>query len=83
MKLYVIKDNLQDYESAIYSFTNDDSARRAIPMLVEHNPLMSRYPNDFSLYRVGEFNFESGHIDSENTPVFICSMAERRENDMA
>lgn len=83
INLYVIKDNLQDFESVIFSFNNDDVARRSIPYLIKHNELMERYPNDFALYRVGSFNFKSGHIDAENTPVFICSMAERNNNELA
>lgn len=83
MNLYVVKDNLQDFKSQIFTAPNDDYMRRLIPEICKYDELMTRYPNDFTLYRVGQLNFESGIITPEITPVFICSMAERRTDELA
>lgn len=75
INLYVIKDMKGDFQTMVYSFPNDEIAKRTIPVIKEQSELIRRYPTDFVFYRVGSFDFESGHIDAENTPVYICDLS--------
>lgn len=75
MMLYSIKDNKGNF-SAIITFNNDEVAKRNLVFLLDQDALYKRYPEDFSLFRTGSFDFESGIITAENTPVYICSLAD-------
>lgn len=80
MKIYSIKDNKGDFNSQLLTFPNDGQAKRAVPYIVQNNELMKRYPQDFTLYAVGEFDFESGHIKPYETVMFCCNLSEGDEN---
>lgn len=75
MNIYCIKDMKGNFHSLLMTIANDDIARRYIPsMLDECDPIVKRYPQDFVLYRLGTFDFVSGTIVPENTPVYIADM---------
>lgn len=74
ISLYSIKDMKSDFGNAILSFPNDESAKRAVMFVREQNELYKRCPSDFVLYRVGDFDFESGNIVPCNSPVYVCDM---------
>lgn len=78
MMLYSIKDIKGDF-SHVITFANDDQARRNLVFLLNTNELYKRYPSDFIVYRVGRFDFDSGRIDPENTPVYLCDLGEIKE----
>lgn len=80
MKLYSIKDMKGDFKP-VCCFSNDDVVIRYIPYFLENDEIMKRYPGDFAIYRVGDFDFSSGTIVPEATPVYICSMNERKDDD--
>lgn len=72
MQIYSIKDLKGDF-TAVFCLPNDEYAVRSLPMMAKSNELYARYPEDFALYRVGTFDFESGIIAAESTPVFIAN----------
>lgn len=78
MMLYSIKD-LKGTFSAVFSFANDDVAKRNLVFIIEGNQLYQRYPEDFALYRVGSFEFESGIIEALPTPLFVCNLPTGKE----
>lgn len=81
MKLYVIKDMKGDFRTQIFCYPNDDQILRIIPYLKQQDELMARYPEDFAIYRIGDFDFESGDIIPE-LPNYICLLSEeRKENE--
>lgn len=79
VNLYVIKDVKGNFNSAVMSFPNDDIAKRSVPFMVEQNETFRRYPEDFVVFRIGQFNYESGIIDPESTPVYICDLTFGKE----
>lgn len=81
ISLYAIKDMKSDFGNAILSFPNDAAAKRAVMFIREQNQLYTRCPGDFVLYRVGDFDFESGCIVPCSAPVYVCDLTFGGEND--
>lgn len=53
---------------------NDQSAIRGFSFAINNNTgLMNFSPNDFDLYKIGEFDSEQGIIISFEVPVLIVS----------
>lgn len=81
MKLYVIKDMKGDFRTQIISAPNDEQVIRLIPYFKQSDELIQRYPEDFALYCVGDFDFSSGDI-IPMIPNYICLLSEeRKENE--
>lgn len=51
---------------------NDASSVRNFAYAVNNGGIMNYSPSDFSLYRIGVFDDESGTIENQE-PEFICS----------
>lgn len=48
-------------------------ARRAIvDMMADHNLLVARHPEDFSLFEVGTWDDELGRFHQEEAPLHVC-----------
>lgn len=54
---------------------NDQCAKRNFAMAINnpHNDIMSYSPKDFDLFRIGEFDTESGQMTAEPVPVLVVS----------
>lgn len=81
MLLYVIKDLKCDFTGNIYQFANDETAVRALPFLMRGNELMVKYPQDFELFKIGEFDYRSGIINAFNVPEFVANMPNVESED--
>ena len=57
--VYSIRDKKAGY-SPVFCMENDDYCKRQLPLLC--NDMMSRYPEDFQLYRVGSFDTDAGEV---------------------
>ncbi|QCS36229.1 nonstructural protein [Capybara microvirus Cap1_SP_166] len=55
MNLYSIQDIKTGFLHPWLS-DNDNSATRAFDSMLGSDQMMSKYPNDFRLFRIGEFN---------------------------
>lgn len=62
--LYAIKDELSGYASPI-TIKNDELAMRWFTTQVNSNEMMKESAKDFSLWKIGEFNTESGLVVGE------------------
>lgn len=53
---------------------NDDIAKRNFEnaILNADHSLFFTHPDDFSFYRLGSFDTESGELEAPALPVFIC-----------
>lgn len=70
--IYAIRDKKVGFMSPMVD-QNDETAKRNFAFAVQHNDSMfMAFPDDYDLYRIGEFNSESGEIVSA-LPEFICS----------
>lgn len=73
--LYAVRDVKSTYMSPVVG-SNDAQAMRSFRAGMKSVPEYEVSPGDFELYRIGEFNNESGLISPTIPPVFICSGAE-------
>lgn len=67
--LYVIRDVKVSYGTP-YAMNNNDAAQRDFSFKLHNNEILGFSPSDYSLYRVGSYDTESGKITPED-PVFI------------
>ncbi|QXP08113.1 MAG: nonstructural protein [Arizlama microvirus] len=69
--------SILDTKSKIYNnphfLINDAVAIRQFGLIVnDKESIISKYPEDFRLYRVGTFDMSTGKITSEQNPVEIA-----------
>jgi hypothetical protein len=82
--LYVIKDIKSCYQPQVYSFVNDDMAKRWLYQLYrdavdrEPNSALASYPDDFKLFRIGYFETDDGSLEGTDS-VYICSLSDFKE----
>lgn len=74
ISVYAIKDVKSDFGNTLLSFPNDDTAKRATMFIREQQELYRRCPTDFVLYRIGDFDYESGAFVPCSTPVYVCDL---------
>lgn len=72
MKVYSVYDEKALVYGLPVCFSTDGLALRSFADLVSNpNSNVSKYPSDFKLYRIGEFNDNTGEMIS-CTPVFLA-----------
>lgn len=69
IKMYSIKDELNGYTTPI-PITNDELAKRYFKEQVITNPTIKNSKEDFSIWRMGTFNTETGEYENE-VPVLL------------
>ena len=75
VNLYAVRDVKSTYMSPVVG-SNDAQAMRAFRAGMRSVPEFEVSPADFELYRIGEYNNESGLISPTIPPVWICSGSE-------
>ena len=72
--IYSIRDSASGVFTAPTIDLTDNSAIRAFSQAANNSDSMMNFcPSDFSLYRVGTFNVESGTIVPLNPPMMLVS----------
>lgn len=67
MQLYAIKDKVDGYNTPV-PFLSVDLAKRWFKTQIMTNSMLYVNADDYELYRIGEFNKDTGKIiDTENT----------------
>lgn len=80
-KVYCIKDRLQGFLSP-FTDTNDEVAMRNFDAGCKNNNIIYFNPEEFSLWRVGEFDTDSGQLVSLPSPLFLMEAIDhRKENE--
>ena len=69
--IYCIKDNINGFMTPTLDNNDPSAVRNFANAMTNTKSLFYTHPSDFSLYKVGEFDTDSGIIDSYNSPVFI------------
>lgn len=73
--LYAIKDAKSTF-FPVNADLNDSCAIRNFEHAVRQpDSLLRSHPNDYSLFRVGSYNNETGMIESFDTPVLLTDAA--------
>lgn len=76
MTLYALKDELNGFTSPI-PFMNEELAKRYLKDQVMTNPTVKNTPEDFSIWKLGEFDTETGAWTQSNKGV---ELIERGKN---
>lgn len=63
LKIYAIKDKKAEAYLQPFTTTKDGLAIRMIQASMEQENNLSKYPEDFSLYQIGEFNENTGKVE--------------------
>lgn len=72
--MYAIQDEKAHSIGAVFMAASDAEAERIVVLGVKGNELMTRYPADFALLRLGNVNCETGHIVVPDVPVLVCKL---------
>lgn len=71
--IYTIRDVKVGFDTQFLPQISDDAAQRAFAMAINNPGTMLNFqPSDFELYKIGEFDTETGRIESVPVPEFIC-----------
>lgn len=71
-EMYSIKDNKTGYMQPTLEMSEETAVRKFAHLLADSTALISFASEDFDLYRIGEFNSDSG-IVTPITPEFVTN----------
>lgn len=72
--IFSIRDHKEGFSPQLFANPNEQSAARGFAFMVSNNKsVMGFSPFDYDLYKVGEFDEESGVFEPENPVKFICN----------
>lgn len=77
--VYAIRDELTTFMSPMLDSSND-SAIRNFRLAIDSNVMMEKNPTDFCLYKLGDYDNETGKIIPLDVPEFIVR-GERTESN--
>lgn len=74
--VYSMKDRLNGFMN-LFPEQNDDVAKRGFLFALKQNKdsLFACNPDDYSLYKIGEFDTDSGCFEPLSTPAFLIGGA--------
>lgn len=80
--------SIYDVKAQVYNtpffYPHTGQAVRSLTDLVhDEKSTINRHPQDYTLYKLGEIESESGKIVAKNEPEFICTAVECKENKKA
>lgn len=76
--IYCMKDELRGFMSPFID-ANDEVAMRNFDFAMKSNDIMAFRPQDFSLYRLGFMDEESGILEPLSSPKFIMNAIPKGE----
>lgn len=72
-QLYAIRDIKTDSYDSPFDSVNQETAKRYFARVLQHVPLMSEHPEDFTLHYIGEYTPASAQLTPHGTIQYICS----------
>lgn len=78
--LFAIKDNKVGFLAPMVD-DNENTAIRNFKYAVSNNDILNFAPSDFDLFRIGEFDTDSGIITALSSPDFICNGINVKEKE--
>lgn len=70
--VYCIRDNKVGFQPQLLVEQNDATAVRGFSYAINAEGMMNYSPTDFELFKIGEFEVDTGKFDSI-IPVNVCS----------
>jgi len=81
MKLYSVFDKRAGIYGALFTAHNDGDASRSVIVGIRANQVMfARFPEDYSLYYIGEFSEKTAELNQES-PRPVAELAALKEAD--
>lgn len=75
--VYCVRDVKVGFDTRFLIEANDDAARRGFSMAINTTTSMMNYqPSDYELYKIGDFDVESGRFEPTQIPQFLIGGAE-------
>ncbi len=71
MNLYVIRDQRTSFMTPSVDFNDQSAVRNFEHAVLQKDSLFNTHAEDYSLYRIGQYDNESGRITPEEFPVLI------------
>lgn len=71
MNLYVIRDQRTSFMTPSVDFNDQSAVRNFEHAVLQKDSLFNTHAEDYSLYRIGLYDNESGRITPEDFPVLI------------
>lgn len=78
LPMYALRDELNGFTSPI-PFNNEEMAKRYLKDQVYTNPTIKNTTKDFSLWKIGEYDTETG-LFIQNDDTTAIKLIERAEN---
>lgn len=75
-KLYCVRDSKADYYMAPFLAINDGLAIRNIRAAMQQENDVSKFPEDHSLWLLGEYDDATGKIKAEAAPTHLANCVE-------
>ncbi len=71
MNLYVIRDQRTSFMTPTVDYNDQSAVRNFEHAVLQKDSLFNTHAEDYSLYRIGEYDNNTGCVVSEESPVLI------------
>lgn len=71
LNLYVIRDQRTSYMTPSVDYNDASAVRNFEHAVLQKDSLFNSHAEDYSLYRIGVFDNETGRISAEELPVLV------------
>nr|QJB20094.1 MAG: nonstructural protein [Microvirus sp.] len=72
LKIFTIRDSKGEcYNTPFFQKTTGEAERSFRELVNDQKSMVSKYPDDFDLYMVGEYNDQTGVIEPMDTPLHL------------
>lgn len=75
IRVYAMYDQAAKGFGSLMVFVNDEVARRGVMEIIRGDQQITKFPGDFDLYRLGEFDTDTGAI-APSRPELVFKVAE-------
>lgn len=71
LNVYVIRDQRTSYMTPSVDYNDQSAIRNFEHAVLQKDSLFNTHAEDYSLYRIGEYDNQTGRISPEESPVLI------------
>lgn len=80
-KIYVVYDSAAKIFNKPFFMINDESAIRSIKVAAQEETTIARFPEDYTLFRLGDYDDENAQVNLATAPIRIGSVLELIKDD--
>ena len=71
LNMYVMRDQRTSYMTPTFDYTDQSAVRNFEHAMMQKDSLINSHTEDYSLYRIGTYDNETGRVTPESEPVLI------------